>query len=227
MSLGIADLLSMSQGGVAGIGEDPWEPVAFPLFMPALPSYKRLRLIAQHSVSASKSPFSYQSQIQPYSNEMWRAEVSLPEMTREQAEQWMSWILLLNGQVGTFLLGDPLGKNPRGSAIGTPEVAVSNQTGKTLDTRGWAISTANLLLPGDYIQIGERLYKNLRAITSDSAGYAKLDIWPRLRESPAQGTAIVLNNCKGLFRLQSSTVDIAESVAGGIYSIAFSAEESL
>ncbi len=38
------------------------------------------------------------------------------EMNREDAEQWVSFLMKLYGQKGTFLLGDPLGGTARGSA---------------------------------------------------------------------------------------------------------------
>jgi hypothetical protein len=38
-------------------------------------------------------------------------------------------------------------------------------------------------------------------MSSDSNGNATLDIFPRLRESPADGDAITVLNCVGTFRL--------------------------
>jgi hypothetical protein len=41
-------------------------------------------------------------------------------------------------------------------------------------------------------------------VNSDSSGDATLAIWPSLRETPADGTALQLANPQGLFRLSSN-----------------------
>ena len=73
-----------------------------------------------------------------------------------------------------------------------------------LATRGWA-GAGRLLEAGDYLQIGYRLYRNLFPVLADSNGDATLTVWPSLREQPADGTALILNNPKGLFRLAQSS----------------------
>ena len=40
--------------------------------------------------------------------------------------------------------------------------------------------------------------------STDGAGKATLDIWPRLRSSPADGAAIVVSAAKGLWMLASN-----------------------
>lgn len=52
-----------------------------------------------------------------------------------------------------------------------------------------------------------RLYKVLNDVNSDGSGTAAIDIWPRLRESPDDGVALVLENCKGTFRLKDNLMD--------------------
>jgi hypothetical protein len=60
-----------------------------------------------------------------------------------------------------------------------------------------------VLKAGDWIQIGNRIYRVLVDATQ-SSGAATLSIWPQLRESPNDGESIVLNNTQGLFRMKSN-----------------------
>ena len=57
-------------------------------------------------------------------------------------------------------------------------------------------------------------------------GKTTLDIWPRLRSSPADSAAIVITNCKGLFQLSSNAQDYNIKPAM-IYGYAFAARERL
>ena len=137
-----------------------------------------------------------------------------------------SFILALMGQKGTFLLGDPLAKIPRGLASGNPLVNGANQIGNTLITDGWTASISGILLAGDYIQINNRLYKVLQDVTSDGSGNATLEIWPRLAASPADNEYIVTYDCKGVFRLAENVTPIYEANEERFYSINFSAIEA-
>jgi len=72
---------------------------------------------------------------------------------------------------------------------------------RTLQTTGWEGSESGLLLPGDYIQLGYRLYRICSAVNSDDDGNATLNIWPSLREQPPDGTTFIFDSPVGLFRL--------------------------
>jgi hypothetical protein len=182
--------------------------ISYPLSLPAAPVFSAARFSARAVVASSMSPFTGQEQVQEFSGQWLEAEFSLPPMTRAQAEYWIAFLLKLNGMRGTFLAGDPAGKRPRGIATGTPLVKGASQTGNSLITDGWTISTTGILLAGDYIQIGTgssaRLHKVLDDANSDGAGDATLTIWPSLRASPADNAAIIVSNTVGHFRLASN-----------------------
>lgn len=201
--------------------------ISYPLSLPATKSPSRIVLSASVVVSTSQSPFTLSTQVQEFSGQKWFAEISLPYMTREDAEQYTTFLLKLNGKKGTFLLGDSASPTPRGSAAGDPVVDGAGQTGQTLLTTGWDNSETGVLLAGDYIQIGQRLYKVLSDANSNGSGDAELDIWPRLRESPGDGAAIVTANCVGLFRLQSNDYDLFSVGPDRLYALSFSAEEAI
>jgi hypothetical protein len=131
-------------------------------------------------------------------------------MKRQDAENWVAFLLSLKGQVGTFLLGDPNCFDAQGSARttpGTPLVNGASQTGDTLIIDGLPTSVTGYLLPGDYIQLGSgstaQLYKVLTQVDT-SGGGATLDLWPNLRSSPGDNTAVVVANTKGRFRLKDN-----------------------
>ena len=154
-------------------------------------------------------------------------------MNRENAEEWVAFLMKLYGQKGTFLLGDPLGGTARGSAssaAGTPVVNGASQTGGTLAIDGLPASATGYLKAGDYIQLGSaataQLYKVLNDADSNGSGEATLDIWPNLRSSPADGSTVVVANAKGVFRLASNESNWNINNLA-FYGITFGAVESL
>ena len=148
--------------------------------------------------------------------------MSLPSMVRADAEQWITFLLSLNGKFGTFLFGDPAGKVPRGSVLGTPIVDGSGQTGGSLETSGWQTNENGVALKGDYIELGTdlftRLYKVLNDVDADGSGEATIDIWPDLQISPVASDPLVFSEAKGLFRLSTNEMpyNINEAMQYGL-----------
>lgn len=139
--------------------------------------------------------------------DMWSGTMTLPPLTQLQMRQWKAALMQLQGMSNAFQLGDPLGTTPSGNVQGAPVVDGSIPVvagGQILYTRGWTPSQINLLLPGDYIQVGYRLHCVLDAVISDSSGKAPINIWPSLREVPVDGEQIVTTNPVGLFRLANN-----------------------
>lgn len=200
--------------------------ISYPLSLPTNKSAQRVTISAMVAVAVSRSPSSYAQQVQRFSGQKWKAEVTLPPMARADAEEWIAFLLKLNGPEGTFLLGDPAAKTPRGTAGGSPLINGASQTGQTIITDGWAHSET-VLKRGDYIQLGQRLYKALDDVTTDGSGNATFDIWPRLRESPADNSTIITSSCVGLFRLTDSDYQIHSANADKNFTLGFSAEEAL
>jgi hypothetical protein len=227
MAFGVIDLLSLSQGGVSGIADTPYEEITFPLSLPVNVSPRRISFRGMNSVAMTSSAYTYAQQIQSNNADLWLADVALPPMIRSTAEEWIAFLLTLQGQLGTFLIGDPLGATPRGVATGTPLVKDGMQTGRKLTTKGWTPLVNGILKAGDWIQLGQRGHKVLRDANSDSAGDATLDIWPRLREVPAEDDPIVTSNVKILMRLASSNFEIWNADETLAYGLTFSAIEAI
>ena len=203
--------------------------VSFPLDLPAGAPVSS-RITARSVVAVSKSPFTGEQQTYVHPGQWWEAEFSLPPMLREKAEAWLAFLVKLNGQEGTFLMGDPDAKTPRGAAGGTPLVNGASQTGNELATKGWTTSITGILKVGDYIQLGtgalSRLHKVLDDADSDGAGNATLNLWPNLRYSPLDNDPLVVNAARSVFRLKDNDRGW-DSDKFRRYSISFSAVEAL
>lgn len=202
----------------------------YPLAMPST-AFASIRLIARNAVTVSASPFTFSQQVYRHQGQGFEADITLPAMKRADAEEWVSFLLRLRGQYGTFLLGDPNGATPRGSAsttAGTPVVAGASQTGDELNIDGLPISVTGYLKAGDYIQLGSgasaTLHKVLEDVDSDGSGAATLNLFPAVRTAPSDNAVITVSNCKGNFRLNVNETSWDVNTAS-IYGITFGAVE--
>lgn len=159
------------------------------------------------------SPFSGIQQVQDSTVGYWEASLTLPPMTRAQADAWQAFVLALDGAKGTFLLGDPERGTVRGVGGGNPAVNGSGQTGNQLDVSGAPANVTGWLKAGDYIQLGSggtaRLHCVLEDVNTTGAGTAMLTVWPDLRSSPLNASTVTIDNPVGLFRLKPQSVDFS------------------
>lgn len=203
--------------------------ISYPISLPAAFVAARTVIRQNNTVGESVSPFSAEQQLYVHAGQWWEADIKLPPMARDDAEDVLGALLSLRGKEGSFLLAAP-NTAWRGAGGGTPLVDGAAQTGLTLAVKGGPLSTANWAKAGDWIQLGSgsstRLHKVLAAANTDGAGKATLDIWPRLRSSPADSAAITVANCKGLFQLSSNSFEY-EIGGAMIYGFALAARERL
>lgn len=195
--------------------------------MPGVPVPASIEWDPQEVVAVSRSPFTGQTQTYDWQNSWWEAQVSFKPMGRYGFDLWSAFLAECRGQKNAFQLGDPKARLPKGAAAGVPLVSGAGQTGYSLETRGWKPSVISTLLPGDFIQIGFRIYKVLAAVSSDESGDATLSIWPNLRDQPADGAAIQTRNCKGLFTLKNNTGNKFSINAGNYGLSGFAVKEAI
>ena len=207
--------------------------ITYPLTLPTVSGIRSITLRTINSIGVSRSPFTYKEQVFDYGGQSWEADISLPPMDRAEAEEWVSFIVKLKGQSGTFLLGDPSGATPRGSASsapGTPVVNGASQLGGELSIGGLPTSATGYLLAGDYIQLGNgsgsRLHKVLSDVDTDGSGNATLDIYPDIRVSPADASSVVVSNAKGVFRLSANEISWSINEIT-IFGVTFGAREAI
>lgn len=202
--------------------------ISYPLSFPSALTVSSISIAPRNAVERSESPFTFEEQIYDLGGEMITISGTMPLMTREQAEAYVSFLFKLKGRRGTFLFPIP-NSTPRGVATGTPLVDGAGQTGNSLNIKGMTVSTTNIFKAGDWLNLGTgsstRLHKILDDANSDGAGKVTVNIWPSLRSSPADGAAITITNCKALLRLAN---DEGYSIdTNKMYFMQFSAMEAL
>lgn len=208
-------------------------PFTYPISLPVITGIgpKDFTLNLKNIVGEADSPFTASEQVQLWPGDMFVAEVNLPPMLYQQAEQWISALAMLLGKYGTFLMGDWNRPTPQGAMSGSPVVSGTALSGQNyINLRALTPSIANWAVAGDYIQVTapggpQRIYKVLQNAASTSGGTTELAIRPNIREQLSDGTAIVTSNCMGTFRLSSNETPwkIDEN---RVYTISFKAREA-
>jgi hypothetical protein len=206
--------------------------ISYPLNMPSHTGIRGVQFRTLNAVAYSRSPFTFAGKAYAFAGQMLEADISLPPMARADAERWLAWLISLRGQVGTFYLGDPLSATPMGSARDADTILVRGavSSGGVIKIDSAPASETDYLKAGDYMQIGSgssrQLFKILTDVSTNSSGRASVDVWPNVRTSIANDSAITVESAKGLFRLSvnEQSWDINEA---SIYGINFSAMEAL
>ena len=203
----------------------------YPLSVPTSPYYSKSSWALQRKTAISVSPFSGAQQVFEYDYALWTVSLTLPPMKRSDAANWQSFILKLHGRKGTFLLGDPDARTPRGTISGSVTLGANIAVGDfTISISTSQNSLANAFRAGDYIQLGSagtsKLHMIVDDVNTDSSGDANINIEPAIKTAVTSGNTVVYNNPKGLFRMQNPQIDWdADEVSN--YGISFSAVEAL
>ena len=206
--------------------------ISYPLALPATNTIRSIELRTVNAVAYSRSPFTFAGQAHEYAGKMWQADITLKPMRRSDAEKWITWLISLKGQLGTFYLGDPLGCTPQGSGRDSDTVLVDGAvtSGNTISIDSAPVSTTDFLKAGDYMQIGSgtsrQLFKVLNDVDTDATGSATVDVWPNVRTSIADNAAVTLESAQGVFRLASNETSWSVNEAS-IYGITFGAVEAV
>lgn len=206
--------------------------ISFPVALPTTKTARQVRFTARSVVGMGRSPFSGSQQVYAHAGTWWEAAVELPPMERADAEEWIAFLLKLNGREGTFTMGDPANPSPRGTwSSGSPKVygGVSVAGGRTLAIYG--LTDGLTIKAGDWLQLGSGSTSHLHKAVADatigsSPSGATLDLWPYLRATPVHDDAIVVSSAKGLWRLASNQRDWSVEIAQ-VYGLSFSCIEAL
>ena len=81
---------------------------SYPLTLPTVTGITTQNWGMERVVAVTESPFTNQEQIFEHEGAQWKATFTLPPMKRTQANEWLAFFMQLNGQFGTFLIGDVL-----------------------------------------------------------------------------------------------------------------------
>lgn len=200
--------------------------------MPTSPGVMASRFALRRAVALAQSPFTGQQQTYEWPMALWVAEIRLPPMKRETAVEWQSFFMKLHGRRGTFLLGDPDSKNPRGaiSLSATPTLNSAVAIGDyDVSITGVGASIV-AFKAGDYIQIGAsataKLYMITADATSNGSGVVSVSVEPSIKAAASGGAAVTFVSPKGVFRMDTNELGWeADHVSK--YGITFSATEAL
>lgn len=205
--------------------------ISYPVNVPtSIGDVANVKVFAINVIGEAESEFTMQGQLTAHQGDRWKVVVDLNPMPRESAEEWLAFLLSLRGKYGTFLMGDPRGQAPRGTATGSPRVRTSSQAGYSVEVYGFTSSTTSIMKAGDYVMFGPlgsaRMHKVLQDVNTTSGGRATLEVWPRLNTPPTSGTAVVTRSCAAIFQLEENSVSW-EELPPDAYMVAFSAKERI
>ena len=206
--------------------------ISYPLTMPTHTGIRSVELRATNAVAYSRSPFTFSGQAHAYAGKAWQADITLPPMKRTNAEQWIAFLLSLKGQLGTFYLGDPRACTPLGSARDADTILVNGavSSGDTVNIDSAPASRSDYLKAGDYMQIGtgtsRQLFKVLTDVDTNGSGQATVDVWPNVRTTIANNSAVTVQSAKGIFRLITNEQAFSINEAS-VYGITFGAIEAV
>jgi len=202
--------------------------ISYPVALPTTRTPRSIQFMARTVVGLSMSPFTFEQQAYEHQGQCWMWNVQYGEMNRADAEALVGFLLSLNGRLGTFTMGDPMGASPRGTWAGAPKVLGAHAAGVTSVAMD-GFTAAATVKAGDYVQRGSgstaRLYKVTQDATADGSGLLTLELWPRLRAALADNDTFTTSNTVGLFRLTSN--DMSWDINDVRYGLSFDAMEGL
>lgn len=113
-------------------------------------------------------------------------------------ERFLSWIRWARNSGGgqEFSIQHPLkpgsGVAPNGTGSAGVTVSGASQTGSSLVTTGWPLSTSNVSRAGDLISIAgiQRTFEVTDDASSDGSGNATLSVSPAIYTAPSNGAAV-------------------------------------
>ncbi len=141
---------------------------------------------------------------------------------------WNAFIGDLQGQANKFRL--PVVRRAQISGV-SPLVNGASQTGTALVTDGWG-SSGTKLKRGQWVTISDQLMR-LTADVVSASGVATLNFDRRMRVSPADNTALVVDSPTALVALTDDTVQWGDNstqwdaTGEGSWTLGFQVEEAL
>jgi len=151
----------------------------------------------------------------------WECSVSLPPMVGEASvAPWRSFFAKMQGAANDFRL--PVSEIAQSASTATPLVNGASQTGRSIVTDGWPLSST-VLSAGMYVTINNQLLQLTADVVSNGSGQATISVAPAVRTSPADNAAIEFKNPYALMYItEEPTVSVEP---GLVYSTSFSARE--
>jgi len=109
--------------------------------------------------------------------------------------------------------------DPNGTGSGGVTVDGGGQTGSSLNTTGWPISTNNVVMPGDVIEIAgiSHIFQITSAANSDASGNATININPSIYSGNAPGDGASITTTGVTLSAYIASVSVPSTVDGFNY----------
>lgn len=204
--------------------------LSYPLTLPTTNTPVNVSVAEVNLIGVDISPFTLEQQVQELQGQGWEINLDYPPLEQADAEALISGLLsALHGSYGTFLAGIPAKSAPSGTWAGTPLVNGSHAA-RVSSIAMDGFTPGATVKAGDLFQVGSglttHLHKVVKDATADGSGELTLEIWPSLRATLANNTALVTSSPQGIWRLAPGT-QVNWSIAGAtLYGLSFSAIEA-
>lgn len=152
----------------------------------------------------------------------WECQLSLPPIVgTANVNAWRSFIAKSRGRANDFQI--PVDATAQSEETATPLVNGAGQTGRTLTTDGWPLSST-VLVAGQFVTINNQLLQLTENVTSNGSGVATLTFEPPVRSAPADNAVIEYKNpfCLMYF-VEEPTLSVEN---GYVYSLSLNLRES-
>jgi len=152
----------------------------------------------------------------------WECQLSLPPIVgTTNVNAWRAFIAKSRGKANDFQI--PVDPTAQSSAVATPQVNGASQTGRTLATDGWPVSST-VLFAGQFVTINNQLLQLTENVTSNGSGVATLTFEPPIRTAPSDNAAIEFKNPYCLmYMVEEPTLSVEN---GYVYSLSLNLRES-
>jgi hypothetical protein len=152
----------------------------------------------------------------------WECQISLPPIVGStRVNTWRAFIAKARGRANDFQI--PADPTAQSASASTPLVAGAGQTGRTLATDGWPISSTTLVA-GQFVTINNQLLQLTENVTANGSGVATLTFEPPIRISPADNAVIEYKNPYALmYFVEEPTLSVEN---GYVYSLSLNLRES-
>lgn len=189
---------------------------------PSSPKPQTLAWKLVQPAQANVSSWTGRRQVIASSRGWWECELTLPPIVgTSNANAWRSFLAKTQGSANDFQV--PVDPTAQSSAVASPKVNGAGQTGRSIATDGWPISTT-VLQAGQYITIANQLLQLTADITSNGSGQATISFEPPIRVPTSDNADIEFKNPYCLMYLIEKPAMSVEP--GYVYSLSLSLRES-
>ncbi|MEN6375554.1 MAG: hypothetical protein ABFD75_12370 [Smithella sp.] len=162
----------------------------------------------QPNTQSFESPLNKTVQTYELPGAKWLFTATWQNLNQADARIFKAWLASLRGMAGRFYANDLAHKTPSGCISGTLSVNAAAAAGASaISALSSLISTSNILLPGDYFQVGTELKIVTAAASTNGSGVAAISFEPPLRTALTGTESITYNTPLAIFRLNDDKQD--------------------